>query len=159
MSLYMSVPNSLSIPSAPLPLPHFTAPTHYQKLLLWACEFASILWVHLYHLVLDSTEKGCPTIFLRLCLTDFTQNDNLLAHPCCYKSASLFLIFQECREKWKFGLLLKGWFYFDMTMIIFMCMTYVARKGLQTLPWLQDFWKLLSHCNQINEDVVNWHVK
>ena len=38
-----------------------------------------------YHLFLDSTYKGCHSIFLLLCLIYFTQYDNLSVHPCCYK--------------------------------------------------------------------------
>ena len=39
----------------------------------------------MYHLFLDCTYKWYHTIFIFLCLTYFTQYDNLWVHPCCYK--------------------------------------------------------------------------
>ena len=80
-SVYMSIPNSLSFP------PSFTPATINSfsksvKLL--------VLWVHLYHFFLDSTNKGCCTIFLLLCLTYFTQYDNYCS---IWKSISYFAFF------------------------------------------------------------------
>ena len=60
---------------------------------------------HLYHFFLDSAYKQYHTIFLFLCLTYFTQYDNLQVHPCCCK--------------WHYFILFYGWVVFHWVYHIF----------------------------------------
>ena len=67
--VYMSLPNSLTIPSPP------PFPTGNHKLVLKVRLFLFWVRAHLYNFFLDSIYKGCHTISHFLCLTYFTQCD------------------------------------------------------------------------------------
>ena len=54
-----------------LPLNPYSPPLSNHKSVLYVSEFLSALQVHFSDFFLDSTYKGCHTIFL--CLTYFTQ--------------------------------------------------------------------------------------
>ena len=42
-----------------------------------------VLQAHVHHSLSDSAHRGCHTMFPLLCLSYFTPNDTLQAHPCC----------------------------------------------------------------------------
>ena len=80
--VYMSIPNSLTISSPSATMSLFSKSVS----LFLLCNQAD-----LYHLFLDSTNKGCHNDISPL--TYFTQHDNLQVHPCCCK-CHYFILFQ-----------------------------------------------------------------
>ena len=71
-SVYRAIRNSRTIPSS-----HLSSPATINVFSKSVSLFLFCKWVHLYHLFLDSTYKGCHMTFILLCLTCFTQYDNL----------------------------------------------------------------------------------
>ena len=90
--VYMSIPNSLTIPFPHSPPP--PTPNNNHKLVLEVCESLSVFWVHLYHFFLESTYKGCHMIFLLLCLTYCTQYGTLQVYPILPQMA-FFILFNH----------------------------------------------------------------
>ena len=65
--VYLSILNSLTIPPPLLP------PGNEKIALISLSLFLFCEWVHLYHVFLNSTYKGCDNIFLILWLTSFSM--------------------------------------------------------------------------------------
>ena len=75
----------------------------------------------MYYFFLDSRYKGCHTIFLFLCLIDFTQGNTLQVHPCC------------CR--WPYFILFNNWVLFHYTCVRRLC-PFLCRWTFRLLPCL-----------------------
>ena len=84
--------------------------------------------IHMYHF-LDSAQKGSHMILLLLCLTHFTQYNNLQVHPCC------------CN--WHRFILLNGW-------VIFLCTSKVW------LPWGEGIHVLAVADQQEDTAIFEW---
>ena len=89
-SLHLLIPNSQSIPPPSQP-----GQPQVRSLCLWVyfCFVDKFICV-----ILDSIYKQYHMVFVFLCLTYFTQYDNLWVHPCC------------CR--WHYFILFSGWLIF-----------------------------------------------